>query len=173
MILVVADTAPLHYLVIIGHESLLPLLFTKVWIPATVVSELRHQRAPAVVRQWAGQLPSWVEVRRVDAPAQAHELAGLDRGEWGAIELAKEIRANLLLMDERTGVRIAREQGFTVTGTLGVLVEAARSGLISIDEALARLAQTNFRGTPDLFVQAQELVRRSRNRATPEKGGSV
>jgi predicted nucleic acid-binding protein len=48
-----------------------------------------------------------------------------------------------------------------VTGTLGVLVEAARSGLISIDEALARLAQTSFRRTADLFAQTRELVRKS------------
>jgi predicted nucleic acid-binding protein len=57
--------------------------------------------------------------------------------------------------------RVARAQGFTVTGTLGILVEGARSGLISIDEALARLTQTNFRGTLDLFAQARELVRKA------------
>ena len=162
MIVVVADTTPLHYLVVIGYESLLPALFTKVWIPATVAGELRHERTPVLVRRWAENFPSWVEVRAVDAPAATHEVAGLDRGEWEAIELAREIHANLLLIDERAGVMVARAQGFTVTGTLGVLVEAARSGLISIDEALARLAQTNFRRTPDLFVRTQELVRKSK-----------
>jgi predicted nucleic acid-binding protein len=86
-------------------------------------------------------------------------MAGLDRGEWEAIELAKELQANLLLIDEQSGVRVARELGFTVTGTLGVLVEAARSDLISIDEALARLSKTNFRRTPELFSQTQTLVR--------------
>jgi predicted nucleic acid-binding protein len=100
-------------------------------------------------------------VRQVEGTPAAHELAGLDRGEWEAIELAKSIRANLLLIDERAGVRVARAQGFSVTGTLGVLVEAARSGLISIDEALARLAQTSFRRTADLFAQTRELVRKS------------
>ena len=48
-----------------------------------------------------------------------------------------------------------------MTGTLGILVEGARSGLFSIDEALARLTQTNFRGTLDLFAQARELVRKA------------
>ena len=161
MILVVADTTPLHCMVEIRYESLLPRLFRRGWIPGTVAAELRHERTPKVVRQWASQLPSWIEVRRVDAPAALHELAGLDRGEWEAIELAREIRADLLLIDERAGVRIARAQGFTVTGAPGVLVEAARSGLVSIGQALERLAKTNSRGTPDLFAQTREIARKS------------
>jgi predicted nucleic acid-binding protein len=143
MILVVADTGPLRYLVEIGYEYLLPRLFTRVCIPGTVAGELRRERTPAVVRQWAERLPLWIEVRKIDGGPSAHEIAGLDRGEWEAIELAKQVEANLLLIDERTGVRVAREHGFTVTGTLGVLVEAARSGFISIEEALARLSKTS------------------------------
>jgi predicted nucleic acid-binding protein len=50
MSLVVADTTPLRYLVETGYDHLLPRLFTKVWIPETVVSELRHDRTPGVVR---------------------------------------------------------------------------------------------------------------------------
>ena len=172
MILVVADTSPLRYLVETAYEFLLPRLFTKVWIPGTVIAEF----APCTIagrRSRVGRAaPSWVEVRQVEGLHAAHELAGLDRGEWEAIELAKRIQANLLLIDERAGVRVARAQGFTVTGTLGILVEAARSGLISIDEALARLAQTSFRRTPDLFAQnartcAQGRSRLSRRAALP------
>jgi predicted nucleic acid-binding protein len=168
MTLVVADTAPLRYLVEIRYEYLLPQLFTKVWIPGTVAAELRHERTPGVVRHWAGQLPSWIEVREIERPLLEHELGALDRGEWEAIELAKSIRADLPLIDERTGVRVARRQGFRVTGTLGVLVEAALSGLIPIEEALARLATTNFRRTADLFARTRELVRKSGKDAARE-----
>jgi hypothetical protein len=56
-------------------------------------------------------------------------------------------------------VRVARDQGFPVTGTLGVLVEPPDQALFSIDEALARLTQTNIRRTPDLFAQTRKLVR--------------
>jgi len=76
--------------------------------------------------------------------------------------LVRKLDADLLFMDERAGVRAAREQGLTVTGTLGVMVEAARAGLLSLDDALARLSQTNFRRTPELFAQTRELVRRLR-----------
>jgi predicted nucleic acid-binding protein len=162
MTLVVADTTPLRYLVEIGYEYLLPQLFTKIWIPGTVAGELRHERTPVAIRQRATQFPSWIEVRKIDGSPAAHELACLDRGEWEAIELAKELQADLLLIDERTGARFAREQGFTVTGTLGILVKAAQSDFIIIEDALGRLAKTNFRGSPELFAQTQDLVRMSR-----------
>jgi predicted nucleic acid-binding protein len=43
MIIVVADTAPLRYLVQIQYEHLLPRLYTRVWIPGVVLAELRHE----------------------------------------------------------------------------------------------------------------------------------
>ena len=165
MTLVVADTTPLRYLVEIGFESLLPRIFTKVWIPGAVARELAAKGTPDIVRQWAGRLPSWVEVREIVDPAFAHEASGLDRGEWEAIQLAQEIHANLLLIDERHGARIARQQGFAVTGTLGVLVEAARAGFVSIDEALARLVNTNFRRTDQLFEQTRQRARKLKGNA--------
>lgn len=51
----------------------------------------------------------------------------------------------MLLIDERLGTEIARAQGFSVTGTLGVLDEAARRRLIALPEVIDRLKQTSFR----------------------------
>lgn len=45
--------------------------------------------------------------------------------------------ADLVLMDEKVGVRIAREQGLAVTGTLDVLVQAARRALVDMERALS------------------------------------
>jgi predicted nucleic acid-binding protein len=56
------------------------------------------------------------------------------------------------LIDERAGTEIARAQGFWVTGTLGVLDEAARRQLISLPEAIERLKRTSFR-YPKAVVQ--------------------
>jgi predicted nucleic acid-binding protein len=53
--------------------------------------------------------------------------------------------ADLLLMDDREGVMVARSKGLTVTGTLGVLSLAARRGLVYLADAFARLKRTNFR----------------------------
>jgi predicted nucleic acid-binding protein len=63
MRLVVADTGPLNYLVLIDAIELLPKLFEKVFAPEAVRAELLNQDAPAVVRAWATHPPSWLEVR--------------------------------------------------------------------------------------------------------------
>ena len=157
MVLVVADTSPLRYLVEINLEHLLPKLYDTICIPGAVVAEMRHHKTPAIVREWARRLPDWIVVQDLESTHPVFiELAGLDRGEREAIGLAKILNADLLLIDDRAGARTALLRGFDVTGTLGVLVEAARAGFTSIDESLARLAATNFRRTPELFEQARE-----------------
>lgn len=157
MIVVVADTSPLRYLVLIQCEHLLPLLYSKIWIPEAVLGELREANVDSV-RQWSSKLPEWVEVRKVQ-DVGFQEIADLDLGEREALALARELGANLVLIDERPGTAVARSLGFKATGTLGVLVEAAQSGLVSIDEALDRLGRTNFRRTPDLFAQIRLMVK--------------
>jgi hypothetical protein len=60
MLLVVADTSPIRYLVEIGHIGLLPQLFERIFIPSLVYDELRHPSAPAAVRAWTNSLPAWL-----------------------------------------------------------------------------------------------------------------
>jgi predicted nucleic acid-binding protein len=50
MLLVVADTGRIAYLVEIGHVEILPQLFERILIPLPVCDELRHPSAPAPVR---------------------------------------------------------------------------------------------------------------------------
>jgi predicted nucleic acid-binding protein len=72
-------------------------------------------------------------------------LKGLDEGEQAAIALATALDADLLLMDDREGVMVARSKELTVTGTLGILSLAARRGLVDLADSCARLKCTNFR----------------------------
>jgi hypothetical protein len=83
--LVIADTDPVHYLILIEHIGLLPRLFERVGLPGVVLSELAHQLAPASVRHWAGAVPAWLEV--AESPV-ATLPAGIHKGEAAAIELA-------------------------------------------------------------------------------------
>ena len=142
MRLVVADTGPIHYLILIGHISLLPQFFKRVALPSIVLSELSHELAPASVRRWAVAVPAWLEV--AESPA-ATLSAGIHKGEAAAIELASRLHADLVLMDDRKGVIAAERQGLNVTGTLGVLDFAAEHGLIDFAQAVSALKLTTFR----------------------------
>jgi predicted nucleic acid-binding protein len=156
--IVVPDTSPLNYLILTGYVHLLEALYGRVVIPRAVWDELRKPGAPAPVREWTDGLPGWIEVREPAAPDAA---LNLDPGERDAITLALELRADLVLLDERRGRREAVGRGLAVTGTLGVLDAAAERGLIKLPEAIAGLRQTTFRVPPSLL---QELLARGRER---------
>jgi predicted nucleic acid-binding protein len=136
--IVVADTGPLRYLVLIGHIDVLPRLFDAVSTPATVVGERRHPSSPDAVRAWAVGPPPWLAVHP-DPMLPATELRLLDPGEHAAIALAHALGAWLLLIDDRAGVAAARKQGFRVTGSLGVLAEAAAEGLLDLQRVAFRI----------------------------------
>ena len=146
MQLVIADTGPVNYLILIGHIDVLPALFEKVILPAVVRDELNHRKAPPAVRQWIAAPPPWVEVRQtanvMDASDPSHET--LDAGEEAEIALAVELRAELILMDDRDGVLVARSKGFRVAGTLGILSMAAERSLVDLAEAFERIKRTSF-----------------------------
>jgi predicted nucleic acid-binding protein len=118
MRLVVADTGPLNYLVLIDAVELLPNLFEKVFAPEAVRAELLNQDAPPVVRVWAVRPPSWLEVRAVSSAIDDPAWRALDIGEREALALARTIGADLVLMDDRAGVAVARQLGLAATGTL-------------------------------------------------------
>jgi predicted nucleic acid-binding protein len=157
--IVVSDTSPLNYLVLIQHADVLPRLFGRVLAPPAVVDELRHPGTPAVVRAWAAALPAWLELR---APLSIDPDLRLGPGEAEAISLARELRADAVLIDERKGLIVARQFGLFVTGTLGVLEIAAEKGLIALPRAIAALRETSFRVSGDLL---DAMLQRDRNRA--------
>jgi predicted nucleic acid-binding protein len=151
--IVIADSAPINYLVLIGETELLPTLYAGVVIPTAVLRELRSRGAPAPVREWVNHLPSWLRVESVDPTLLAETALDLDAGEREAIALARELQAELVVIDDQAGRREARRWNLTVTGTLGVLRTAASRGLVDFREALNRLQQTNFYISAELLQQ--------------------
>jgi predicted nucleic acid-binding protein len=64
--IVVADTGPLNYLVLIRDIDVLPQLFKTVLAPQAVFAELGHVEAPARVKAWIDTPPPWLELGRSD-----------------------------------------------------------------------------------------------------------
>ena len=70
----------------------------------------------------------------------------LDEGESEVIVLALEVKASLVLLDDREARLQAKRLGLRVTGTLGVLLRAKKLGLIkSLRDELNKLKETGFR----------------------------
>jgi predicted nucleic acid-binding protein len=141
---VVADTGPLHYLVLIGQIDLLPRLFAAVTVPAVVRDELLYPNTPQLVRDWASDPPPWLTVAKVPVYDE-QALQRLDAGESAAITLALALKADLMLMDDRAAVAVARTRGLVVVGMIGILDLAGRRKPIDIADAVARLKTTSFR----------------------------
>lgn len=66
--IVVADTGPLNYLVLIEAVEVLQPLYSNVVVPTTVAEELRSAGAPSAVQKWIAQPPEWLEGARGSSP---------------------------------------------------------------------------------------------------------
>jgi predicted nucleic acid-binding protein len=161
-VIVVSDTSPLNYLILIGAVDVLPQLFREVNAPPAVLVEMLHSSAPAAVRGWAQAPPSWMVVR---SPTSMSEIASrLDFGEAEAISLAMELQADAILIDERKGRLIAEAQGLIPVGTLAVLEVAAEQKLLDLRLALDALRRTTFYVTDEVVeaTLARDVARRSK-----------
>lgn len=94
--IVVADSSPLRYLILIEHVHVLPALFGEVIVPPAVLTELTNERTPSEVRTWLANRPEWLRVQGPREPLP--QLHGeIDEGEREAIALAVEVKADALL----------------------------------------------------------------------------
>ena len=141
--IVVADTSPLNYLILIHQIDVLPTLFQNVIVPLAVEQELMSPLAPVQVRDWMHAQPAWLEVRP-NPGSQDTALQALDAGECEAIALAETMQADRLMIDEVRGRAVAMERGLQVIGTLGVLRNAARAHLLDLPDAIRRLQEAGF-----------------------------
>jgi len=157
--IVVSDTTPLNYLVLIKAIDVLPQLFDQVYAPTSVLRELSDPRAPHDVRQWAAAPPAWLQI--ADPSARLTSTADLDDGEADAISLAKERGITDVLIDEYLGRKVAAAEGLVVLPTLAVLEKAAEVGLIELPPTLVALQQTAYRIRSELI---QAALQRDQNR---------
>lgn len=158
--IVVADTSPLNYLVLVEQHDVLRRLYGRIVAPRGVVAELLASGSPPLVRRWAAEPPEWFEIHDVVVPENSG-LGDIDQGEAEAITLAIQLGAQtLLLIDDQDGRLVARQRGLAVIGTLGIIVEAAEAGFMDLPATLLKLQATNFRVSSALVAQ---ILERSRN----------
>lgn len=122
--IVVSDSSPIIAFAAAGQLHLLHALFGDVYVPAAVRGEIAEASRPGYEQIAAAD---WIKTVAVPDLALRTEL---DEGESEAIVLVADLRADLLLIDERRGRDMAVHMGFRVTGVLSVLRRAKEQGLL-------------------------------------------
>lgn len=139
--IVVSDSSPLVTLSKLAYIDLLRLLFTRIYVSQEVHDEVVVSGAglPGAEEVRAS---AWIEVQTLKNRAELtalQERYGLGTGELSAIALAKELRADVVLLDDLAARSVARQEGFEVRGTLGVLETSFLEGhIVDLRTAFAR-----------------------------------
>jgi uncharacterized protein len=127
---VICNTSPLQYLHQIGQLDLLPRLVGRVVVPTTVAEELSEGRQLGCNLPVPDDLP-WIELRPPPQVKLLRLVAALGPGETGVLALALGCRDPVVILDDALARRHAKVLGLHLTGTLGILLDAKRAGLIA------------------------------------------
>ena len=121
---------------------MLEKLYQQVLVPPAVVQELRHPAAPPAISAWVKSPPAWLTVQSpASVPAR---FDNLDFGEQQALALAKEIHADFVLLDDRVARRFAENEALKVKGTLGIVADAAKAGLLNFRATVETLRRSTM-----------------------------
>ncbi|MCS7281929.1 MAG: DUF3368 domain-containing protein [Anaerolineae bacterium] len=118
-----------------GHLSILRAHFEQVVVPVSVYEEvvLRGKGRPGASEV---EKADWIVVKEpLGKPSLPPALLGLGPGELDTILLAQELKADWVLMDDKLGRKVAHALGLRVKGTLGVLLTAYQTGLLTREMA--------------------------------------
>jgi uncharacterized protein len=144
----ICDTSPLQYLHQLGHLDWLPKLADSVRVPPAVVREL------AAGRKAGHDVPvpealGWIGVCEPAAVSAERLVGDLGQGETEVLMLAIERPDAIAVIDDKVARRVAETLRLHFTGTLGVLLDAKRSGLVEqVAPSLDRLQKLRFHVSP-------------------------
>jgi uncharacterized protein len=151
-VVVVSNSSPLIYLAALSDLELRPSRFGEIQIPPAVWKEVVEQGGGFPIQEAARQAiaKGWLRVSPLQTPAEPIRIAGskLHQGETEVIRLGEQLRADVLLIDDRRAVIQARAQGFLVALTVAIYLEAKRRGTIrNVKEKVDQLRAARFRLT--------------------------
>jgi len=154
--ILVADSSALIALATCDSLNLLEDIFGKVLVPEAVFAEVTSLDKPQSER-----LRNYLDgkVRAVDMQRFIYLDAYADAGETQAMLLYKEVAADYLLIDDKRGRKVAKINQIQTIGSLGVLLQAKRAGLIpSIAPLLAQISATPIFMNADLIKTVLDLA---------------
>jgi len=128
--IIVSDSTILIGLVKIEKLDLLKKIFSEIFIPGEVFKEVvergKGKPGSTVIKEAA-----WIKAKTVKDKIQVAFLLGsLEKGEAEVLVLARELEADLMLLDEEKARKSAVIAGFEIMGLLGLFILAKNLGLI-------------------------------------------
>jgi predicted nucleic acid-binding protein len=146
---IVCDTSAIQYLYQLELLHILPRLASRVLVPPAVVDEIEVGRAAGVPLPDLTDL-DWITVQRPVSVAAIPLLTDLGSGEAQVLMLAIEQKHVVAVLDDALARRIADTLDLPFTGTLGLLLDAKRAGLVpAVGPLLDRLQALRFRLTDE------------------------
>lgn len=156
MMLIVADTSALVALAACDTLKLLDHLFQDIRIPSAVLRECVVPGKPEAER-----LAAYLQGKVVEVDLEKFVIAvpGLGQGELEAMALYKHLSAERLLVDDHRARKVARLNGIEVVGSLGILLRAKESDLISeIRPLLVTIQEAGIHYSEQLLTEALGLA---------------
>ena len=155
---VICDTSPLQYLHQLDLLHILPDLSEQLVVPPSVVEELAAGRALGVSLPDVTLL-DWMIVRRPTSEPALPLITDLGPGETQVLMLALESHDAIVVLDDALARQVAETSGIRLTGTLGLLLDAKRTGLIvSVAPLLDQLQALRFRLAPHTRAAVLKLA---------------
>ncbi|MBT8367131.1 MAG: DUF3368 domain-containing protein [Deltaproteobacteria bacterium] len=159
--ILVADAAPLIFLAKINQLPLLAGLFDpEIIVPVVVRKEiLGPEIPPDEERLLTGFLSNCRIVELGKPNSFANALSFADNC---ILTLAVKKRADLVLSDDRLLRKTAVIEGFRVIGTIGVLIQAAKTALVTPEKSAEHLEdlvkEHNFRISTRVYEMARHAI---------------
>jgi predicted nucleic acid-binding protein len=160
-VIVLCDSAVLIGLAKTGRLDLLQKVFSKIYIPEQVFKEVVERAEGKPGARFINEA-EWIETRTIEDKKQISLLMGsLDKGEAEVLALAKDVEADLILLDEKRARQSAIIAGFKVMGVLGLLILAKNLGLLQevrplIEELQRKKFRISDRNIDEALIKAGE-----------------
>jgi len=138
---VISNTTPIITLLTISKLDLLQKIYGKIIIPEGVYQEIEQGKEKSFYTNLSKI--EWIEILTIKDMEPLKYLHDLDKGEAEVIVLANELKADLVIIDEKLGRQFAEYFNLKVTGTIGVLLKAKELGLINNIKPLINKMQEN------------------------------
>lgn len=148
---VICDTSPIQYLYQLELIDIIPKLANQVFVPSAVVEEIKTGHSLGVNLPKLEEL-DWVTVRRPISELALPLVSNLGPGETEVSMLALEMKEAVAVLDDALARQMAETLELRLTGTLGLLLDAKKAGLVpALRPLLDKLQSLQFRFGPQTY----------------------